>query len=107
MTKWFELIKDIPAEPPLYCVWRGDVILYIGTSVSIKARLISHTRRDEFASNGADRVTFMLTPIKSKMGIELRTEVNDRLKMERWLIKKNEPPLNKIGKICLVSKKTA
>ena len=80
---WADIYSPIPAAAGIYSVWADGKLLYIGTTAKLRKRIIGHNRRKEFIDLGANEVRFLIFS-----GWE-------RIKMERWLIKKHNPPLNK------------
>jgi len=87
LQKWLDLTKSIPPAQGLYCVWAGNVLLYIGQSKRLKYRLKDHTRKSEFVGMGANAITFTI--------VETERSRWERTDMEKWLIRKHKPPLNK------------
>ena len=90
--KWLSLCADMPSTPGVYCVWSDGRPLYIGTSNELKKRFRNHVNRFEFLLRGADRITWQETPAESFSSWDER---NERYAMERWMIRKHDPPMNR------------
>lgn len=46
----------------VYCVWHDQHCLYVGSSKNIRQRFSSHTRKKEFALNGATHIEVFAHP---------------------------------------------
>lgn len=80
---WRALIADVPRAGGIYVVLVKGKAIYIGMGQSLRARLVSHPYREQFLSNGADEVRWILIADRYK-----------RLAAEANFIKHVEPTLN-------------
>lgn len=86
---WAQLAEQVPYAPGIYCLWVNGQPYYIGTSHCMRQRLRSHTLRD--SAEIIERITWIETPKENGTLCDFRFA---RLSMERWLIRKHNPPRN-------------
>jgi len=86
-NEWFAAARTAPKRPAVYTVWAANRLLYVGTSVQPRHRLLYHNRMQEFIDNGVTHVSCIEIP-------------NDLTRMwtEAYLIHTHKPPLNRMGK---------
>lgn len=89
-SDWCKLIRHVPSESGIYCVWSKSKPLYIGTSRNLSKRLLRHRMKYLFLSREADMVTFVVFPSSGNRLVDTR----NRYCAERWFIMTHNPPLN-------------
>lgn len=81
---WMDLVSSCPEMSGVYFVWAGDELLYVGSSIKMRERLVMHTYRDLFAEEGVSKVTWAEF-WSGNMG-----------EVEKWLIQEFRPRLNTV-----------
>jgi excinuclease UvrABC nuclease subunit len=83
-----DLAKNLPYKPGCYIIRNGSQVLYVGQSVNVKQRWLSHTHKN-FIERNFPGVTIEVVLCEEK---ELTLKENQ-------LIKNLQPILNDIGEI--------
>jgi len=79
---WMNLVSACPEVSGVYFVWAGGDLLYIGSSIKMRERLINHNLLEDFRDAGVSRVTWA------------EFWSGNMLEIEVWLIGNFRPLLN-------------